>query len=240
MSNDNKIFLQGFDNSQKLKLSQPINQYDQTGTILQDKKSIFGDKKPNDNYSDVSNRSRGQSNVQPKPSLTPKGQDQGLFFQNPQTQPIRQGDQIQTFSGQQTNQKLSNVYDNSLSGGNNQPLKQSQVVYLTPNNYMNPQQQNRDTLSKQNIFMNQSTVSQAPTVNKNLLFNNNDIKIPQNKGPEQIFEMRNSTVVKIDPQVKQSISPGTTLKQGEVPWFFNKKVVVTGASSGIGRAVAIW
>lgn len=50
-------------------------------------------------------------------------------------------------------------------------------------------------------------------------------------------EMRPSTVLKVDPSVKESIRMGAPQL---LPHFNEKRVVVTGASSGVGRAVAMW
>ena len=50
-------------------------------------------------------------------------------------------------------------------------------------------------------------------------------------------EVRPSTVLKVDPQVKEQIRMGSPQS---LPYFNEKRCVVTGASSGVGRAVAMW
>lgn len=50
-------------------------------------------------------------------------------------------------------------------------------------------------------------------------------------------EVRPSTVLKVDPIMKESLKMGNPEM---LPYFNEKRIVVTGASSGIGRAVAMW
>ena len=144
-----------------------------------------------------------------------------------------------------------------LGSGNKPSIGQSQTISLKDAHYnQNPIVQ--QTPLRDSIFQGKATPQQG-NLNKSVNMSqfqdprvSTQLQQQQQLGqqvyqqqqfiaPEQLLQQRLSTVVKIDPRVKQSVGPGSMLQtQPGVPYFYNKRVVVTGASSGVGRAVAIW
>lgn len=88
---------------------------------------------------------------------------------------------------------------------------------------------------EQNVLKNSGLYSKTP------LSQSQPIMRPSNQAQTRLVQesdtallMRPSTVVKVDPLAK------TTNPLYKFPYFAEKRVLVTGASSGIGRAIAMW
>lgn len=233
-----------------------LNNY-QPQSNLGEKKSIFGQQKDFQGNIQASGQFQGQADVR-----TPYTQDNVMYQSNvkskfgPQddmrisTSPIFQNPMFsqpqggnQQYRGQEK-QSIPNT-QNKMHGyqANDMQLNQSYGMMsqslgpqsITPNPYgqqslqMNPSVQR---LAQSNVMMSPEMMMQSQygttSVTPNMQTNRVSVT--------PTMQVRQSTIVKVDPLLKHSIGQQLNI----LPYFQDKRVVVTGASSGVGRAVAMW
>jgi len=228
---------------------------------LTDKKSIFGQQKDLQGSNLASSQFGGQTRTpeindpyynqsQVKSRFGPQDDTRistNQVFQNPMFGQQQITGQPLLNPNIKGNEKLSySVTPNNLQpmGGyqlGDIPMSQSYTpqrpgtLSSTPNQY--PQQQ----YQQGNLQMNptvqrlaQSNVLIPPEMIQSQLAKQSvTLNVQMNRASVPNIQARESTIVKVDPFMQMSIG-------GQQAYFQNKRVVVTGASSGVGRAVAMW